>query len=55
MRILNADMRDVTEQTLAAFKKVMGNGEGLAKAATITLATNIVAYDLEAPFIGGAL
>lgn len=49
MRILNADMRDVTEQTLAAFKKVMGNGEGLAKAATITLANNLVAYDLEAP------
>lgn len=49
MRIINSNMQDVTEETLTSVKKVMGNGGGLAKAATITLANNLVAYDLEAP------
>lgn len=48
-RLINADGRDVTAETLAAIKKVMGNGQGLEKAETITTANGLVAYDLEAP------
>lgn len=49
MRLINADGRDVTQETLDQIKKVMGNGQGLEKAETITTATGLVAYDLEAP------
>lgn len=48
-RLINADGRDVTQDTLAAIRKAMGNGQGLEKAETITTATGLVAYDLEAP------
>ncbi len=52
-RWINADNRDVTDETLAAFKKVIGGGTNLQKAATITLSNNLVAYDLEKPQFGG--
>ena len=48
-QLINADGRDVTADTLAAFKKAMGDGKGLEKAATISTAQGLVAYDLEAP------
>jgi hypothetical protein len=47
-RLINADGRDVTQQTLEAVYKSHGHGD-IAKAATITTATGLVAYDLEAP------
>ena len=46
---INSDGRDVTKETLASIKKAMGDGNGLAKAATITTSAGLVAYDLEAP------
>jgi hypothetical protein len=49
VRILNADGRDVTAETIESMKKVMGNGQGLEKAATVQTSTGLVAYDLEAP------
>lgn len=48
-RLINADGKDITTQTLDQLKKVMGNGQGLEKAETVTTATGLVAYDLEAP------
>lgn len=48
MRLINADGRDVTSETLDAVHKVMGNGD-LSKAATITTSTGLTAYDLETP------
>lgn len=48
-KLINADGRDVTEQTLADIKKVMGSGRGIEKAETVTVANGLVAYDLEAP------
>lgn len=50
-RLINTDGRDVTEETLGAIKKVMGGDDGydFEKAATITTAQNLVAYNLEAP------
>lgn len=48
MRLINADGRDVTTETLHAVQKVMGDGD-LSKAATITTSTGLNAYDLEAP------
>lgn len=55
-RLINASGVDVTEETKAAFLKAMGGGgeslttpNTLEKAATITTATGLVAYDLEAP------
>lgn len=47
-RLINADGRDVTAETLAGMKKVMAGGD-LSKAETVTLASGLVAYDLEAP------
>jgi hypothetical protein len=49
MALINADGRDVTSETIADVKKVMGGGEGLEKANTVTTSTGLVAYDLEAP------
>jgi len=49
VRILNADGRDVTAETLESIKKVMGGGQGIEKASTIQTSTGLVAYDLEAP------
>ena len=55
-RLINASGIDVTEETKIAFLKAMGGGgeslltpNTLEKAATITTATGLVAYDLEAP------
>jgi hypothetical protein len=48
-QLINADGRDVTQETLAAIKKVMGDGQGLEKAETVATAQGLVAYDLEAP------
>jgi hypothetical protein len=56
-RLINAGGKDVTDETQEAFLKAMGGGgsgnmntpENLAKAATITTSTGLVAYDLEAP------
>lgn len=48
-RLINSDGRDVTTDTMDAFKKAMGNGEGIEKAATIQTDQNLVAYNLEAP------
>ena len=48
MRLINADGRDVTDETLNLVNKVMGN-DGISKAATITTGTGLNAYDLEAP------
>ena len=48
MRLINADGRDVTSETLDAVHKAMGGGD-LSKAATVTTASGLVAYDLEAP------
>ncbi len=48
-RMLNADGKDVTQQTLERLLTTMGGGEGLAKAETITTSDGLVAYDLEAP------
>lgn len=48
MRLLSMDGRDVTTQTLEAVYKAHGQGD-IAKAATITTSTGLVAYDLEAP------
>lgn len=47
-RLINADGRDVTAETIASLRKVMAGGD-LAKAETVTLASGLVAYDLEAP------
>ncbi|MBK9711558.1 MAG: hypothetical protein IPO81_09580 [Kouleothrix sp.] len=47
-RLINADGRDVTSQTLDAIWKVHGQGD-ITKAATVTTATGLTAYDLEAP------
>ncbi|HEV8692567.1 MAG TPA: hypothetical protein VGQ93_00040 [Lysobacter sp.] len=58
MPLINADGRDVTAETLIAVEKVIrgtgvgmsGSSDDLRKASgTITLANNLVAYDLEAP------
>lgn len=49
MRILNADGRDVTAETIESLKKTMGGGQGIEKASTIQTSTGLVAYDLEAP------
>ena len=56
MRWINADGRDVTEDTLGNIRKIVGqvgpngNIDDLRKAAqVVTLANNLVAYDLEAP------
>lgn len=48
-RLINMDGRDVTADTLLAFRKVMGDGQGFEKANTINTATGLVAYNLEAP------
>jgi hypothetical protein len=55
-RLLNADGRDITSETLANIKKIVGqvgpNGslDDLRKATgTVTLSNGLVAYDLEAP------
>lgn len=48
-RLINANGQDVTAETLASIKKVMGDGQGLEKAETITTSNGLVAYDLEAP------
>lgn len=48
-RLINSDGRDVTAETLELLKKVMGNGGGLEKAATVTTSAGLVAYNLEAP------
>lgn len=48
-RIINYDGRDVTSETLAGFKKVIGGGTDLRKAATIQISSGLTAYDLEAP------
>lgn len=47
-RLINADGRDVTAETIASLRKVMAGGD-LAKAETVTLGSGLVAYDLEAP------
>lgn len=58
MAIINQDGRDVTSETLQAVHKVIqdtkvgpdGSADDLRKATgTVTLANNLVAYDLEAP------
>lgn len=58
MQVINRDGRDVTAETIIAVNKVIGGtgvgaagtADDLRKAAgTITLANNLVAYDLEAP------
>lgn len=56
MRLINADGRDVTAETLLNVQKIVGqvpltgNMDDLRKATgTVTLANNLVAYDLEAP------
>lgn len=50
-RMINASGQDVTADTLAAMHKVMGKADGwdIRKAATVTTANGLVAYDLEAP------
>lgn len=48
-RLINSDGKDVTKEILADFRKVIGGGMDIAKAATIALSNNLVAYDLEAP------
>lgn len=50
-RLINMNGHDVTDETLGAVKKAMGSEDGYAleKAATITTAQNLVAYNLEAP------
>ncbi len=48
-RWINADSKDVTDETLQAFHKVIGGGTDLKKAQTISLGNNLVAYDLEKP------
>ena len=50
-RWINSDGQDVTQQTLAEWRKVMGEDDGydLRKAATVTTSNGLVAYDLEAP------
>lgn len=58
MALINADGRDVTAETLVAVEKIVkgtgvgmsGSSDDLRKAVgTVTLANNLVAYDLEAP------
>ena len=44
-RLINADGRDVTAETIASLRKVMAGGD-LAKAETVTLSSGLVAYDL---------
>jgi len=48
-RLINQDGLDVTKQTIEAFRKVIGGGTDLRKAATIQISTGLTAYDLEAP------
>ena len=50
-RFINEGGRDVTDETLALFRKVIGgkNNMDLRKAATISIASGLTAYDLEAP------
>lgn len=52
-KLINADGRDVTQETLAAVQKSMGRQPdgrySLEKAETLTTTNGIVAYDLEAP------
>jgi hypothetical protein len=57
-RIYSSDGRDITSETLASVRKVYGLGDGatsledgmrLQKAATVSLANGLTAYDLEAP------
>ena len=48
-RLINADGKDLTSETLEGFVKVMGSGQGLEKAATVTTGNGLVAYNLEAP------
>lgn len=47
-RLINADGRDVTSQTLEAVWKAHGAGD-ITKAATVTTSTGLTAYDLEVP------
>jgi hypothetical protein len=48
LRLINADGRDVTQQTLRGIRKAITDGN-LNKAATITTASGLAAYNLEAP------
>lgn len=48
-RLINQGNVDVTAETMALFRKVIGGGTDLKKAATIAIANGLTAYDLEAP------
>jgi hypothetical protein len=48
-RLINQNGEDVTAETIAAFRKVIGGGTDLRKANTINITSGLVAYDLEAP------
>ena len=48
-RLINQNGQDVTNETISAFRKVIGGGTDLRKASTIQISTGLTAYDLEAP------
>ena len=50
-RLINQNGQDVTNETISAFRKVIGGGTDLRKASTIQISTGLTAYDLEAPAV----